>query len=426
MRLTAIVGLAAFVVAVYVVIVVGGGVLLGRDGSPSVALSVLATAVVALGFEPVRQRMHSTAARVLGRQVVSPYDVLSRFSGTAAGSDAELAQQMVRLLAEGTNAEWAQVWLTVQGRLRLAATWPIDAIASDDEPEPVADARDSTGIGRRAVTVRHGGQVYGVFRLQERDALPLSSIEERLFTGLAAQAGLVLRLLGLRTELAARHEELAARAAELQQSRDRLIAAQDDERRRLERDIHDGAQQHLVALAVNLRVVETVVAKDPARAAGMLHAQSAAAREAIETLSRLSRGMYPRQLADAGLAAALRAGVAGTAVPVDVVDTSGRRLPGEVEAALYFFAMEAIQNAAKHAQASRITVRLDATGDPTTVTVTDDGVGFAPVAVGAGAGAGLANMRDRIDAVGGAVAVTSAAASGTTVTASVPVRELVG
>src|SRR4051794_23898372 len=436
-RVTAVVGLAGFVVGVYVVIVVGGDALLGRTGSPSVLLSVVATAVVALAFDRVSRWTQDPAARLLHRNGASPYDVLSHFSETVTGgySTDELPTRMVRLLAEGTNAEWAQVWLRVQGRLQLAASWPPAVATSDVVPQPTSGGRDLTADGRRAVIVRHGGQAYGVFRLQEREGVELSSVEERLFTGLAAQAGLVLRLVGLRAELAARHEDLAARAAELQLSRDRLIAAQDDERRRLERDIHDGAQQHLVALAVNLRVVETVAAKDPARAAGILHAQADAAREAIETLSRLSRGMYPRQLADAGLAAALRAGVTGTAVPVDIVDETSRRLPDDVEAAFYFFAMEAIQNAAKHAQASRVTVRLDSGDTGTTVTVVDDGVGFAPGDVaaiaangsGGGAGSGLSNMRDRIDAVGGSVTFASERGNGTSVIASVPVgvRELV-
>src|SRR4051794_41452719 len=100
---------------------------------------------------------------------------------------------MVRLLAEGTNAEWAQVWLRVQGRLQLAASWPPDAATSDVLPQPASGARDLTADGRRAVIVRHGGQAYGVFRLQERDGVELSSVEERLFTRLAAQAGLGAR-----------------------------------------------------------------------------------------------------------------------------------------------------------------------------------------------------------------------------------------
>src|SRR3954452_18472583 len=431
LRLTAVVGLATFVVGVYVVIVVGGGVLVGHTGSPSVGLSVIATAVVALGFERAWRWAQTAASGLFGRSPTSPYDVLSRFSETVGGGypTEDLPARVVRLLAEGTSAEWAQVWLSVHGRLQLAASWPVDAVATDVPPKPSPGARDLSGERRRAISVRHGGQAYGVFRLQERDGHALSSVEERLFTGLAAQAGLVLRLVGLRAELAARHHELAVRASELQRSRDRLIAAQDEERRRLERDIHDGAQQHLFALAVNLRVVETVAAKDPARAAGILHAQADAARQAIETLSQLSRGMYPRQLADAGLAAALRAGVTGTAVAVEIVDESSQRLPDDVEAALYFFAMEAIQNAAKHAQASLITVRLETGDTASTVTVADDGVGFATGVNGTGlGGSGLSNMRARIDAVGGSVDFASTPGGGTRVVATVPVadRELVG
>ena len=425
-RVVAVVGLTAFVLGVYVVVVVGGGALLGRTASPSVPLSVVATVIVALGFEPARGWTASVARRRFGTSGSSAYDVLSHFSETVTGGYAteELPDRMVRLLAEGTHAEWAQVWLTVQGRLRLVASWPPDAGAVDEVPEPAADARDLSGDGRRAIRVRHGGHVYGVFRLQERAGVPLSSVEERLFAGLASQAGLVLRLVGLRADLAARHEERAARAAELQLSRERVIAAQDDERRRLERDIHDGAQQHLVALAVNLRLVETIAAKDPDRAARVLAAQTAAAHEATETLSRLVRGLYPRLLAEEGLAAALAAALAGTDLPVTVVDDAARRLPDEAEVALYFFAMEAIQNAAKHAGATGIVVRLESTDDGVRVTVADDGHGFRTDArTSDSGGAGLANMRDRIDAVGGTVAVESAPGRGTRVTATVPLRE---
>ena len=115
-------------------------------------------------------------------------------------------------------------------------------------------------MGRRALAVRHGGHLLGVLRLQERPGVALTAVEERLFAGLAAQAGLVLRLVGLRAELEDRHEELVARAEELKASRERLIETQDAERRRLERDIHDGAQQHLVALTVNLRLAQTIAA----------------------------------------------------------------------------------------------------------------------------------------------------------------------
>ena len=265
----------------------------------------------------------------------------------------------------------------MHGQLQLAASWPTDAVATDVPPAALdRSARPHRrGTAGSLCPARRAG--VGVFRLQERDGHALltrsrSGCSRASPPRPASCSGWSVCALNLlRDTLSWRRAPRSCGLA------DRLIAAQDEERRRLERDIHDGAQQHLVALAVNLRVIETVAAKDPARAADILHAQATAAREAIETLSQLSRGIYPRQLADAGLAAALRAGVAGTAIPVEVLDETTGRPPDDVEAALYFFAMEAIQNAAKHARASRITVRLESGGSETIATVIDDGVGFA-------------------------------------------------
>jgi len=421
-RLTTVVGLAAYVVLVYAVIVLGGGALVGHTGSPSLPLSLLATGVVAVTFEPLRRWMQAGAERIFQRSGSSPYDVLSHFSETVTGGYAteELPARMVKLLAEGTNAHWAQVWLMVQDRLVLAASWPAE-LDVPQPPVPAPDTRDLTSDGRRAVTVRHAGRIYGVFRLQERDNIPLSTMEERLFNGLASQAGLVLRLIGLQADLAARRDELALRGEELQLSRERLIATQDEERRRLERDIHDGAQQHLVALAVNLRVAETVAAKDAQRAAGIVELQADASRDASETLSELSRGMYPRHLADSGLGEALRMAFVGSVVPV-VVDADDVRLPPSVEVAFYFFASEAVQNATKHAHASHITAQLLMSKGSASLCVADDGVGFAPETVaGTAGGSGLANMRDRFAAIGGLISFDSPPGRGTRVTATVAV-----
>ena len=426
-QLVVMLGLAGFVVGIYVVVVLGGGALIGRTDSPSLLLSVLATAVVALGFAPVQAALQRASTTLGHAGAPTPYDVLSHFSETVTGGYAteELPAGMSKLLAEGTGAQWAQVWLTVSGTLTLAGTWPAEADADETPPDPQPDARDTSGEGRRALTVRQGGQLLGVLRLQERPGLPLSSVEERLFSGLAGQAGLVLRLAGLRAELSARHEELEARAEELKASRERLIEAQDAERRRLERDIHDGAQQHLVALAVNLRLAQTVAARSPERAARVLADQAAAARDAIETLSSLSRGIYPRLLSDEGLVPALRSAVATSAIPVSIDADGVGRLPKSVEAALYFCCMEAVQNAAKHSGARMVTVRLGEDQGQWWLTVTDDGSGFDQGQVlAAGAGAGLANMRDRLDSVGGTVTLASLSGRGTAVTALVARTEV--
>jgi signal transduction histidine kinase len=404
-----------------VVVVLGGGALIGRTDSPSVPLSVLATTVVALSFARVQAALERVAIR-WGLGGATPYDVLSHFSDavTSAYANDELPARMAMLLAQGTGAKWAQVWLNVSGRVALAATWPADIDADRSPPLRTPEDIVVTDDGLRTLPVRHGGQLLGLLRLQERPGLALTLVEERLFAGLAAQAGLVLRWVGLQAELDDRRAELVVRSEEIRASRERLIETQDAERSRLERDLHDGAQQHLVALTVNLRLALTIVGRSPKRAATVLAEQAVAADVAIETLSALSRGIYPGQLADEGLGAALRSAVAGSAMPV-AIDTDGlARLPAPVEATLYFCGMEAIQNAAKHSQAGTVSVRVDENPDRWRLTVTDDGSGFDQTQATASSGVGLANMRDRLDAIGGSVEILSSERTGTTVTAVVP------
>ena len=414
------IGMAIFVAGVYVVVVRGGGAIIGRTDSPSVILSVLATAVVALSFTRAQTGVERWATRVLGDRSAAPYDVLSRFSESMPEEEStdDLPARMARLLAEGTGARWAQVWVSVSDRLTLAATWPADADANETAPALLPGARDAAGPGLRALAVMHGGEPLGVLRLQERPGLLLAPIEERLFTALADRAGLMLRHVAVRADLEVRHGELVERADELKASRRRLIETQDAERRRLERDLHDGAQQHLVALTVNLRLAQTLSRSSPVRAAALLGPQADAATVAIETLASLSRGIYPSLLSEQGLVAALRSAVATSAVPVTITADGMVRLPATVEAALYFCCMEAVQNAAKHSGASTLVVRLSDDAARTRLVVTDDGNGFCHSS-GQSSGAGLANMRDRLDAVGGVLTVTSLVGTGTTVTALV-------
>ena len=411
-------GLAAFVLGVYVVVVVGGGLLVGDGSSPNLGLSVVATALVALGFEPVQVRLQRLASRVVRGGRPSPYDVLSRSAAaTGAYPAEELPLQVARVLAEGTGARWSQLWLDISGGLVLAATWP-PAAEIELPAEPPGYEADPTGL--RSLPVLHRGEQLGVLRLAERDRQPLTSVEERLFAGLAAQAGLVLRGARLRAELAGRLAELSAREAELRASRQRLVDTQDDERRLLERDIHDGAQQHLVALAVNLRLAETLATKAPERAVPVLAAQAGAARVAIGTLTDLSRGIYPPLLGDAGLLPALRAAVATSPVPVTVSGEGIRRYPAPVEAALYFCCLEALQNAAKHSGATRVEVRLTEQDGVVELVVADDGRGFAADRLPTGSG--LANMRDRLDSVGGTLSVRPGSSGGVAVHGAVPAR----
>lgn len=215
-RLVVLLGLAGFVLWVYVVVVLGGGVLLGRTDSPSVPLSVLATTVVALLFARVQAALERATTR-WGLGAATPYDVLSHFSETVSSAYAtnELPARMARLLAQGTGAKWAQVWINVSDSLTLAATWPPDVDAEQMPPSLRPEDIVVTDQGLRALPVRDGSQLLGVLRLHERPGLALTLVEERLFAGLAAQAGLVLRWVGLKAELDDRRAELLVRSEEI-------------------------------------------------------------------------------------------------------------------------------------------------------------------------------------------------------------------
>jgi signal transduction histidine kinase len=410
--------MALFVTAVYVAVVRGGGELIGSTHSPSLALSVLATAIVALGFQPVRRRLRPIAARLIRGERAAPYEVMTRFLEEFSGGYAtdEVPARMARVLAEGTGARYAQVWLCVDGAPTLAATWPPEAATAGSDPAPpgVTDPP----AGRRGLAVRHADQELGILVVQERDQQPLTPIEDQLFAGLAAQAGLVLRSVRLRAELAVRLKERTQRARELSASRERIIAAQDEERRRLERNIHDGAQQHLVALAVNLSLARALVARSSARLPVVLTDLTRAAEDTIDTLSDLSRGIYPRALSEKGLAAALEVALAAGSLPVDLTVEEIPRPRPDIEAALYFCCLEALQNAAKHSGATRAAVRLSRTGEGLGLVVSDDGKGFSPNAVGPGSG--LVNMRDRAESVGGRLRVDSEPGRGTEIEVHVP------
>src|SRR5687767_1086269 len=171
-RLVVWLGLAGFVAWVYVIVVLGGGALIGRTESPSVPLSVVATTVVALSFARVQCAIEGATIR-WGLSSPTPYDVLSQFSDsvTSAYATNELPARMAMLLAQGTGAMWAQVWMSVSDRLTLAATWPPDANADRLPPTLRPDDTVVTDEGIHALSVRHGGQLLGMLRLQERPGL---------------------------------------------------------------------------------------------------------------------------------------------------------------------------------------------------------------------------------------------------------------
>jgi signal transduction histidine kinase len=407
--------LAAFITAVYVAIVVGIGTLVGQGDQQNLALSIAATAVVAVGFQPVRQRVQRLANRLVYGKRATPYEVLSEFSARMGGTQAaeDLLLRMARMLAEGTGASEALVWLKVGSELRPAARWPEGtlpaslALADGEVPE-LPDAS-------LALPVTHRDELLGALSLAKAPGERLSPAEDKLAADLASQAGLVLRNVRLTEELLARLEQLRA-------SRQRIVAAQDEERRRLERNIHDGAQQQLVALAVRIRLARSLADKEPERAETMLEQVEAEVGAALDDIRDLARGIYPPLLADQGLVAALQGQARRAVVPVRVVAVGITRYPQEAEAAVYFCVLEALQNVAKYAGAARVSIRLRDEGHALTFEVEDDGAGFDTTS--RGYGTGLQGMADRLAALGGELRVDSAPGKGTRVVGLLPVSEL--
>jgi len=260
--------------------------------------------------------------------------------------------------------------------------------------------------------VRHEGELVGALSLTKRPGEGVSSADRRLVEELAGQAALLLANTRLRSRL-------SDRLAELRASRQRMLAAQDRARRALERDLHDGAQQELVALKIKLGLAGTIAAREGATdlAEGLVDTAAIADR-AVETLRDVARGIYPPLLESEGLAAALSAQARRADLAVTVLDRVGRRFPRDVETTAYFCAVEALQNAVRHARAGQAHIELDGSDSTLTVTVTDDGAGFDPETTSKGTG--LQGMSDRLDTVGGTMTVDSAPGRGTTITGRVP------
>lgn len=419
-------GLAGFISIAYV-----GIVLLGSEfvtqGRSDLWLSVLATGLVAVGFQPLRDRLGAVANRLVYGQRETPYEVLARFSGrvaeTYAGDD--VLPRMARMVAEGTNAARSEVWVVVGDQLVRASSWPGSDDGVGGTPERIAVTGDGLPTipgADLAVAVRLQDDLLGALTVTAQRDEPLTPEGGRLLHDLASQAGLVLRNIRLTEQLRERLRVLSRRAEELRDSRQRIVGAQDAERRRMERDIHDGAQQHLVALAVKLRLARTVAERDPERAGPMLDELREEVDEALETLRNLARGIYPAVLADRGLVAAIRSAAERSPLDVCVIDRGIDRYAQEIETAVYFCVLETLQNAAKYASASQVTVELSADAGALTFEVRDDGVGFDPATQRRGRG--LQNLEDRLASLDGTVTIGSRPGAGTTVVGRIPLLVL--
>jgi signal transduction histidine kinase len=382
--------LAVFIAGVYALIVVGVGAVVGSRSNTTLAFA--AAAVLAIAFQPVREWARRFADRLVYGRRATPYEVLSEFSGRMGETYAteDVLPRMAQILAEGTGASGARVLLGTGSQMHEGARWPADARPGDAE-HVVAVVDRGEELGALAVTMPAND--------------PMNPAKDKLVRDLASQAGLVLRNARLIEELRA--------------SRRRIVSAQDERARKLERDIHDGAQQQLVALGVKMRLLEPMLDRDLAKARELLDQLRDDTTDALDTLRDLARGIYPPILADQGLPAALEAQGRKAVVPVVLEPDGVGRYPQDVESAVYFCVLEALQNVGKYANASAVNVRLLEDDGNLVFEVRDDGVGFDPDS--ARDGTGLRGMADRLEAVGGQLHVSSALGEGSTIGGRVPV-----
>jgi signal transduction histidine kinase len=372
----------------------------------------------------------------------APGETLRTFGSrmTRAVSMDELLLQLAESLRKTMRLDCAEVYTGAGDVLERAVSVP-DAsgksIVLTDRERPVVaragvsgsawasvwlpallDGREQAQL--RVAPISHAGELLGLI-VVERAARADAFTEEddRVLTELARQAGLAFHNSQLDSALQTTLDALRKQADELRESRARVVASGDAERRRVERDLHDGAQQHLVALAINLRLARDIVPEDPEGAVEMLGQLAGDVQLTIKELRELAHGIYPPLLADNGLPDALRAAASRSplTVRVAVADEVGR-YSAELEAAIYFACMEALQNAAKHAQGATVDLRLWTESGGLLFSVADDGPGYD--ATVARRGHGYINMADRLGAIGGTVRWDSTPGHGSSVSGSVP------
>ena len=440
----ALAGLTALILCIYVIVVLG----LGRtpEGSERtlLLLSMVAAAIAALLYLPARRWLTERANRLVYGVRVAPDETLRTFGQRLTRSIPldELMLQLAENLRSSMVLASAEVWTGQDGHYeRMAGVphrQPPPITIGPKELPVVARAGVSGGTwleiwvpqlvgpsgsaSTRVAPVAHAGLLLGFIVVTRKpDGEPFTETEDTVLTEIARQIGLALHNVQLDTALQASLDELRVRNQELQDSRARIVAAGDSERRKLERNLHDGAQQHLVALAVKLRLARDAVEEDPADAMAMIDEIKGDVQTAIAELRALAHGIFPPLLVSGGLTDALPAAAGRAALPTTVELVDVGRYGNDIEAAVYFCTLEALQNAGKHAgEDAMAAVTVFETDGVLSFEIRDDGAGFDMQDGTAKNGHGFVNMADRLGAFGGRIAVVSAVGEGTSITGTIP------
>jgi signal transduction histidine kinase len=433
---------AAIVALSFGVLVLLFGRLPNQDERGLLVPALASVAFAALLIAALHGRVSGVIARATGGHLAAPMDLARSFSSRM--SRAIPLEELVLQAAEGLRSSLrlrsAEMWILSEGSLR---PWIGDP-GIDRPPVPLGgmdpatvvqaglsghgwmqvwmpqmlETRDRSYV--RLAPMANAGELLGVVVVDRAvDDQPFAPDEERAVVEVARQLGAALHNAKLDSALQASLDEVQRQSAEIQASRGRIVAAADRARRQIERNLHDGAQQHIVALAVRVKLVEQLLEKDPGQARVALDEIGVAIEDTLQELRDLAHGIYPPLLADKGLAAALESAARRATLPVSVRAEGLARYSPECEATIYFCVLEALQNAGKYAgEGASVTVELREKEGSLAFVVSDEGAGFD---VGVrGSGAGFTNMLDRLGALGGTLRVESAPGKGTRVVGAVP------
>ena len=393
--------LAVFITAVYALIVVGLGSLIDQAEEPNLWLSVGAIAIIAVLFEPIHSRVRRLANQLIYGERATPYAVLAQLSARFSTSEAgqEALAELAKVVASGTGAAETVVWVRIGDQFRAVAAWPEAAHPAHDRG--AVDDLDSD----LAVPVLDGVEVVGAIAVEKARGEVVTEPDRSLVADVAAGAALVMRNIRL-------NDELSERAEQLRASRRRLVAAHDSERHRLERDLHDGAQQQIVALKVKLGLARAVAEREgAAEVARHIEGLADESQEVVDEMRVVARGLYPPLLEAEGLRAALGAVPRSVSIPLDVeVDGIGR-YPRPIEETVYFCVLETVENAVQSG-ARGVAVSVTAESSALRVEINHDGRTSE---------SDVAAVLDRVDALGGSTSVEAMNGARNRVVTMIPV-----